>query len=915
MQAATNTPATSSLFTTSTFQKVPIVGTGAATSSTASAEWSKEFRTGETLKAFTENLVDTFSKCFKDYKYSIASAPKRVLTKITELTHNSGFDNSDHDYICTVGGHIYNDGTSTNLCGWLSNRAPGETRTYEILDWLGQGTFGQVIKVQCKEEPSQMLALKIIKNKPAYFTQAHMEVRVLRILNREQDPEDKYNIIRMKDSFVFRKHLCVVFELLSMNLYDVLRQNNFRGVTMTSIRQVSEQLLEALRCLRRARIIHCDLKPENVMISSLTPLRIKLIDFGSACSDAGTLYTYIQSRFYRSPEVLLGLPYTGAIDMWSLGCIAAELYLGLPIFPGTSEYDQVARIVRVLGLPPSRMLEKGGKTKKYFRRDLVTSPARDSDENSEARLVQVEAMTGDLVDLIKFVMSDGEEKHYGKVGGKPAGRFTLGPDEWLVEVQQWLTEQSCLASVAFKTNLGKTETFSGAVRPSAREQIPLKAASGKQVVGLVRPSDGYLQGLTSLVTVDEPCVKGTKSTSVSTAAPGSRPSTRDQRQGSDDTPLPSKDSPDEGEDDEDSGGGSRGHSGDGVSRRKRGQTRSWRLKNVQEYQKDELKKVPPSKKYFNFIDLPSMVDCIPIRQNLEADLLKYEQDRRRSFLQFLEGILNLNPEERWTPKQALGHPLIASEKSPYDPNFAPPRDEEPRSQTPQLDSHDQAGSGANHGEWSSAPSAPSVSANSSAGSSASSPAASSSRGQGRERGHPFARLRGARAGRGDWAGVASKRNGGSWPRTSKCLCTQEARQRHLRRSAGTCHLQQLDRRCADSPVVEVAAPQETHHRGICLHRCRSRALVHQKGCPLPTTQEQILAGKWCREPHTRMLQVRIDRAQPTILTLTMLSKIEARKQHTKIGAISVLSPKRNSIDTYLRRWKPNIHQVSGKHSQ
>jgi dual specificity protein kinase YAK1 len=85
------------------------------------------------------------------------------------------------------------------------------------------------------------------------------------------------------------------------------------------------------------------------LLVSLSSPKIKLIDFGSACWESKTVYTYIQSRFYRSPEVLIGYRYNLAIDMWSLGCIAAELFLGLPLFPGTSEYKQVARIVEMLG--------------------------------------------------------------------------------------------------------------------------------------------------------------------------------------------------------------------------------------------------------------------------------------------------------------------------------------------------------------------------------------------------------------------------------------------------------------------------------------------------------------------------------------------------------------------------------------
>lgn len=109
------------------------------------------------------------------------------------------------------------------------------------------------------------------------------------------------------------------------------------------------------------------LKTPLISCSLESPI-IKIIDFGSACDERQTVYTYIQSRFYRSPEVLLGLPYSAAIDMWSLGCIVVELFLGLPLFPGSSEYNQVSRITEMLGLAPHWMLEMGKQSGEFFEK-------------------------------------------------------------------------------------------------------------------------------------------------------------------------------------------------------------------------------------------------------------------------------------------------------------------------------------------------------------------------------------------------------------------------------------------------------------------------------------------------------------------------------------------------------------------
>ena len=144
-------------------------------------------------------------------------------------------------------------------------------------------------------------------------------------------------IVTMYDYFYFRNHMCITFEMLCINLYEFIKNNKFQGLSLGLIRRVAVQLLLSLRFLSKLRVIHCDLKPENILLKAPNKSSIKVIDFGSSCFENERVYTYIQSRFYRSPEVILGLPYDMAIDMWSFGCILAELYTGYPIFPGENE--------------------------------------------------------------------------------------------------------------------------------------------------------------------------------------------------------------------------------------------------------------------------------------------------------------------------------------------------------------------------------------------------------------------------------------------------------------------------------------------------------------------------------------------------------------------------------------------------
>ncbi|XP_068458721.1 homeodomain-interacting protein kinase 2 isoform X2 [Clinocottus analis] len=243
------------------------------------------------------------------------------------------------------------------------------TNTYEVLEFLGRGTFGQVVKCW-KRGTNEIVAVKILKNHPSYARQGQIEVSILARLSTES--ADDYNFVRAYECFQHKNHTCLVFEMLEQNLYDFLKQNKFSPLPLKYIRPVLQQVATALMKLKSLGLIHADLKPENIMLvdPSRQPYRVKVIDFGSASHvSKAVCSTYLQSRYYRAPEIILGLPFSEAIDMWSLGCVIAELFLGWPLYPGASEFDQIRYISQTQGLPAEYLLSAGTKTTRFFNRD------------------------------------------------------------------------------------------------------------------------------------------------------------------------------------------------------------------------------------------------------------------------------------------------------------------------------------------------------------------------------------------------------------------------------------------------------------------------------------------------------------------------------------------------------------------
>lgn len=236
---------------------------------------------------------------------------------------------------------------------------------YRLIKGLGKGSFGQVIQ-SFDTKTGEDVALKVIRKDKNFYEQAKLEVQILYQLNCN-DPNDQYKIVRLKDTFTLGGHFCMVFELLSYNLYDFLMKKN-RSLGISLVRRFAYQILCALAFLQSPsiQVMHCDLKPENIVLVSPMRADIKLIDFGSSCTPSNHMYKYIQSRYYRSPEVVMGLPYSFPIDMWSLGCILPELLTTEPLFQARSEVELLVMMSALLGMPPIQMIKDSHRARKLF---------------------------------------------------------------------------------------------------------------------------------------------------------------------------------------------------------------------------------------------------------------------------------------------------------------------------------------------------------------------------------------------------------------------------------------------------------------------------------------------------------------------------------------------------------------------
>ncbi|KAF5022490.1 hypothetical protein F66182_5462 [Fusarium sp. NRRL 66182] len=241
---------------------------------------------------------------------------------------------------------------------------------YQIQSALGRGMFSGVARA-VDITTKQLVAIKMMRNNDALRKGGYTEIAILEKLN-EADPEDRKHIIKFERQFDYKGHLCMVFENLSMNLREVLRKfGNNVGINLGATRTYAYQIFVALAHMRKCSIVHADLKPDNILVNESRNV-LKICDLGTAIdkTDAATAHMdvtpYLVSRFYRAPEIILGIPYDYAVDMWSIGCTLYEMYTGKILFAGESNNQMLKAIMEIRGRLTPKLFKRGQLSGAHF---------------------------------------------------------------------------------------------------------------------------------------------------------------------------------------------------------------------------------------------------------------------------------------------------------------------------------------------------------------------------------------------------------------------------------------------------------------------------------------------------------------------------------------------------------------------
>lgn len=274
---------------------------------------------------------------------------------------------------------------------------------YHVYSNLGKGVFSSVVKARDTKDGNDV-AIKIIRNNETMYRAGMKELNILKKLIAA-DPENKKHVIRLFRHFEHKSHLCLVFESLSMNLREVLKKfGKDVGINIKAVRIYAQQLFLSLSLLKKCNILHADIKPDNILVSE-SKNTLKMCDLGSA-SDASEndITPYLVSRFYRAPEIIIGLPYDYALDMWSVGCTLYELYTGKILFPGRSNNQMLKLMMELKGKFSNKMLRKGQFANQHFDDDL-NFLCHETDKISNKEVIKTMVITKPTRDMKTRLLS------------------------------------------------------------------------------------------------------------------------------------------------------------------------------------------------------------------------------------------------------------------------------------------------------------------------------------------------------------------------------------------------------------------------------------------------------------------------------------------------------------------------------
>jgi len=263
---------------------------------------------------------------------------------------------------------------------------------YKVSKQLGDGTYGSVLKAINKSS-GEVVAVKKMKKK-FYSWEECLQLREVKSLKKLSHP----NIVKLKEVIRENDELYFVFEFLDGNLYELMKDRD-KLFPEAKIRNFIYQILQGLAYMHKHGFFHRDMKPENILISKET---LKIADFGLAreIRSRPPFTDYVSTRWYRAPEVLLrSTSYNAPIDIWAVGAIMAELFTLRPLFPGTSETDEIFKICSVLGAPTHNTWPEGMKlasSMNFKFPQVVPTPLSALIPNASPEAIQL------MTDLLKF---------------------------------------------------------------------------------------------------------------------------------------------------------------------------------------------------------------------------------------------------------------------------------------------------------------------------------------------------------------------------------------------------------------------------------------------------------------------------------------------------------------------------------